>query len=153
MTNEEATSRLFEAAKKGNLADARAALDAGANANASLPGSQETMLHLAVGNRYKAIATLLIDRGAKLEAQNVYGETPLHYAVYTRQIDLVSLLLGKGANTEVQSHAGQNPQQLAAHRNFHAIIGVLDKAAKKQQGHAGRVTEERKDKGPPQVGA
>jgi hypothetical protein len=46
----------------------------------------------------------------------------------------------------IQGHAGR-PSDLAAR-----MAKLLEDAAKDHHGHADRVTEERKDKGPPQVG-
>ena len=73
-----------------------------------------TVLHTAVEHSHIEVATLLLDRGASLEA--VTGErplmdagcTPLHIAAMEEFVDGLTLLLDRGANavavTKVPSH-------------------------------------------------
>jgi len=68
-------------------------LNGGANVNARGDGSQ-TPLHLAVNAE---VASLLIRKGAALEAQDHYGRTPLYWAAGAGRRDVVECLLANGA--------------------------------------------------------
>ena len=122
MNKREATRLLIPAAAAGNLFDVQAALDAGANVNAK-------------------------DRS---------GATPLHWAVERDDLDIVKLLLTHGADADVANRQTDNHTPLtlalALACQHTDIAKLLLEKATKRQGHAGRVTDERKDKGPPQVG-
>jgi ankyrin repeat protein len=51
-----------------------------------------------VGNSLD-VATLLIDRGADIEAKDKNGWKPLHEAVANNSLGVASLLIDHGANT------------------------------------------------------
>jgi uncharacterized protein len=69
MTPQEATQKLFEAARTGNVGDAKSALDAGADVNAR-DDRQQTPLHWAAMKGHTDLARLLIDKGADLNARD-----------------------------------------------------------------------------------
>jgi ankyrin repeat protein len=117
ITQEEATKKLFQAARTGNVAGAQAAIDAGADIN----------------------------------AKGAFGQVPLHQAVWGDHSETIKLLIAKGADVNTTDNVRETPLYRAVRRGKADIIEMLEDAAK-QQGHAARVTEERKDKGPPQVG-
>jgi ankyrin repeat protein len=56
-------------------------------------GDGNTALHVAVVNRYPALASALLAAGAKIDAHGQAGATPLHWAATEGDADLVSLLL------------------------------------------------------------
>ena len=66
-----------------------------------------TALHIAAENGQDAIARLLIDGGADVNAM-IKGthETPLHFAVSEGHIAVVAVLLQNGADTEIQDSNG-----------------------------------------------
>jgi len=146
-----ATERLLEAAATGNVSDARGAIDAGANVNAKAE-LQETPLHWAIECRALDIVTLLIDKGADVNAKSTLEQTPLHRAVEAGNFDIVKLLIAKGADVNVKNTFQETPLQLAKTSGSTEIVKLLTNAAQQHPSHAGRVTEERKDKGPPQIG-
>ena len=90
-------------------------------------------------------ARLALASGANVNAKDNVGNTPLHFATarsneeltatYIDRGELVAALVDCGADMNAANNAGRTPLHYAT-----------------QQGYAGRVTEERKDKGPPQVG-
>ncbi|MEP6672163.1 MAG: ankyrin repeat domain-containing protein, partial [Chthoniobacter sp.] len=75
---EELNRQIMLAADKGNLRSVEAALAAGADPNARVPGTwlNETPLHQAVSNGHREIAELLLEHGA-----NPYLEDDNHDAV------------------------------------------------------------------------
>jgi ankyrin repeat protein len=123
MTREQATELLFKAAITGDVAKVHTALDAGADVNATAVAGA-TPLHFAALGSPADVVRLLIDKGADIHVKDTFGDRPFHWTVNRRQFDAAETFLK----------------------------GDLLKNAAKQQGHAARVTEERKDKGPPQVG-
>ena len=149
---QEATMHLFPAAAAGNLLDVQADLDDGANVNAK-DGSGMTPLHWAIECGHPDMVKLLIAKGADMHIVTaVSHQTPLHLAAALGHRDIVTLLIGyAGADISAKNARQQTPVHLALANNHPDIVELLDNVAK-EQGHAGRVTEERKDKGPPQVG-
>ena len=151
MDKEEANRLLFNAAINGGVSEARLALDAGADVNAKAE-LQETPLHWAVERRDSDLVKLLIERGADVNAKSTLANTPLHWAVEYAHLDIAKFLIEKGADINAPNTFDETPRQLAKSHGIANIVKLLEDAAKQQRGHAGRVTKERKDKGPPQVG-
>jgi len=65
MTPALATQKLFEAARSGDVSDARVALDAGADVSAT-DKSEQTPLHLAAMSGHTGVVRLLMENGADL---------------------------------------------------------------------------------------
>lgn len=86
---------IHDAAKKGDVAGLTAALDAGADVNAS--NGLATPLYYAVDGAHLEAVKLLVDRGADVNAPTTWGPA-LMPAVANGKIELVTLLLQKGAN-------------------------------------------------------
>ena len=109
-------------------------------------------LWVAIEHRDVVAAKAAIEAGADVNARNRIDETALHHAAAFNSSRMVTLLLDSGADANVKDYAGQTPLDIAkaAASPRPRMIAVLEAA--KQQGHAGRVIQERKDKGPPQVG-
>ena len=64
---------------------------------------EEAPLHLAAYCGHNDVVGMLVDRGADIDAFNVYRDTldcvtPLHFAVYKNKISTVRLLLRMGAD-------------------------------------------------------
>src|SRR5436309_2058605 len=95
MTRQEATQKLFQAARSGNVSDAEAALAAGANLNAEIEWKQMP-LHEAAVDGHTDIARLLIEKGADLNAKDDQQKTPLDWAVENSHADLVTILQDAG---------------------------------------------------------
>ena len=111
-------------------------------------------LFQAAYNGSVADVQVALDAGADVNAStpDPFRDTPLHIAVEYGDLDIVKLLITKGADVNAKDVFQQTPLQLAKTCGNADIVQVLETAAAKQRGHAGRVTEEHKDKGPPQVG-
>lgn len=63
-----------------------------------------TPLHIAAKKNQMDIATMLLEYGAKPNAESKNGFTPLHLASQEGHTDIVSLLLEKDANVNCQAH-------------------------------------------------
>lgn len=66
----------------------------------------ETSLHIATNNNDIATAAVLIQLGAKVNAENGKGETPLHLACKQVNVDFVKMLIAKGASANEKSNFG-----------------------------------------------
>jgi ankyrin repeat protein len=152
MTPEEATAKLFQAVKDGNIGTARAALAAGADPTANDNDQwQQTPLHLAVERGHTDLGQLLIDKGADPDARDDWQETPLHLAARGGRTDLVRLLIDKGADSHVRNNQQHTPLHLATGNGKATLVTMLQDAGRDQAGHAGRVAKRRGTE-EPQVG-
>ena len=98
-------------------------LDAGADANAPLPDTRETPLHLAAtyarDDDGLAVVAELLQRGADVSAVDGRGRTPLHAACDTPQQllpEVIELLLEHGADARAADSYGQQPLHRVAAR-------------------------------------
>jgi len=81
------------------------------------PGSRSTghtPLHVAAEKGFRAVAELLIENKAEVNARSEAGETPLHLAAAKGNQAIVELLLAKGADPDPASTDGTTPLLLAA---------------------------------------
>lgn len=123
---------LMTASRTGNLDTVKALLDKGADANAAEPEQQQTALMWALSERHNAIAQLLVERGANVNARTKAGEiggvyafagktqfggfTPLMFAVRHNNQDAVKMLLAKGAALNDTANDGVTPLMVAVLR-------------------------------------
>lgn len=115
---------LMMAAFKRDGDTVRALLDKGAQVNQ--PGW--TALHYAAASGDAAIAQLLIERGAKLDAlspRRSGAVTPLMMAAREGQDGIVRLLLAKGANAGLKNTEGFTAAQLAKQAGHDKVAGLL----------------------------
>src|SRR5919106_4016472 len=83
-----------------------------------------TLLHHATAFGSIETMTLLLDRGADVNAKNRRGATPLHWAVHDEA--KVRLLLSRGATVNVKQNEGRTPLLLAATLpRGHAALDLL----------------------------
>jgi ankyrin repeat protein len=156
LTQDELNAALLEAAdlfeEHASVSVKYASLALGAGADANAKGHEGwTPLHCAVRSRNDKIAKILIASGADVNAKTVDGWTPLHVAAIADAKEAARILIANGADLNATDEHGGTPL-LWAKGHGHASVAEVLEEAEKRQGHAGRVTEERKDKGPRQVG-
>ena len=119
---------------RGNDAMVKLLLEYGANPNVRDPDEySKTALMLASGDRYHshqergylAIAKLLLDKGADIEARDEIGNTALIWAVYYASSSVAKLLLDRGANVNVKNVEGATPFVIAAAQGLHDIVELM----------------------------
>jgi ankyrin repeat protein len=69
--------------------------------------SSETPLHWAAQHGLVGIAEGLLENGADIDAQDLFGRTPLHKAV--RDAEMVAFLIAQGADVNVTDVFGRTP--------------------------------------------
>ena len=77
---------LHQAAKDGNLEEARNLILNGANIEAECFFHLETPLHKAAFNGNLEMVKFLIQNEAKINARNRYNQTPLHHATIGNRV-------------------------------------------------------------------
>eukprot|EP00922_Rhytidocystis_sp_ex-Travisia-forbesii_P045461 GHVS01067823.1.p1 GENE.GHVS01067823.1~~GHVS01067823.1.p1 ORF type:complete len:249 (-),score=42.77 GHVS01067823.1:101-847(-) len=87
-------------------------------------------LHSACSSGQLRMATLLVQRKAKLGMTTASGAAPLHYAAAKGHIDVVKLLCSEGANVNARDNYGNTPLTKAAAAGRSQIVEyLLDKHA------------------------
>jgi ankyrin repeat protein len=114
---------LFIAAKDGNLAGVKAALDAGANIDEVGEDGQTSLYIASFFNRIDVVKELL-DRGANIEAES-NGETSLHIASNQGCITIVRLLLARGANIDAETSDGMTSLWIAIEAGELDVVRLL----------------------------
>lgn len=105
----------------------RQALDAGVDPCGKTTGG-ETPLHLATKSDSEAalaIARMLIDYGADLEARDQEEDTPTMFAASWGLVETLSLLLGAGADINAQDDLGYSALHWASRNGRKATIRLL----------------------------
>ena len=90
----------------------------------------DTPLHDAAEYGNTEVATLLLDRGADVNARDNYDNTPLHNAVLYGNTEVATLLLDRGADVAARNNEGYTLSQ--------AVIPIslrADVAAKNNEGY------------------
>lgn len=72
-----------------------------------------TLLHCAASCGAVAVASLLLEREASVDARDLEGRTPLHCAASAESLEMVALLIDRGANPCAVDNEGNAPLHLA----------------------------------------
>jgi uncharacterized protein len=97
-------------------------------AHPSQPAANTTRvqpLHSAVASQQLAIADMLLNAGADVNARQQHGYTPLHAAAANGQLDMVYLLLKWGADLTAATENGQTPLSLAEAQGHDEVAELL----------------------------
>ena len=70
-------------------------------------------------------AQLLLEKGAKVESKDKYGQTPLYWAVGNGHKAVVKLLLEKGVELESKEEHGWMPLLGAATNGHETVVKLL----------------------------
>ena len=117
---------MFDAARAGDVDAVTELLDADPDLVRAIDEDGETPLHSAAWRSRYAAATLLLDRGADIEARNNWGRTPLLIvARETGNAEMAALLIDAGAEVNVRDRGGESPLDLAAWRGFAELVDLL----------------------------
>jgi cytochrome c len=117
---------IHDAAKKGEVVGLTAALDAGADVDAS--NELATPLYYAVDDGYFEAAKLLIERGANVNLAFKFGP-PLLTAAQSGKPEMLRLLLDAGADPRVV-FKGQTALHIAASKGcLECVMALVEKGA------------------------
>jgi hemoglobin len=94
----------------------------GADVNTARGPESQTPLHMAARRGNIAVARVLLNSGAALEARDKKGETPLRRAVNCGHPEFVSLLLAHGADVNTRAKQGRTPLQAARRADMLALL-------------------------------
>ena len=100
---------IWDAAELGRVEVVRQHLAARTDVNVRGGITGLTALHQAAFHGHTAIATLLIDAGADVNATDRRGWTPLHSTVYWGHNEIAELLLANGAQVNAKAGDGRTP--------------------------------------------
>jgi uncharacterized protein len=121
-TNSVGEQALMHAAWRGRIEAVRWLLDRGAHINRT--GREWSALHYAVFAGHEAIAQLLMERGADINARSVNGSSVLMMAAREGREELARVLLERGADTTVTNDWGDNALAWAM-RHQHVRIAKM----------------------------
>jgi hypothetical protein len=107
-------TRLWTAAREGDLEVVKQSLAAGTQVNAREPQGGATPLNIAALFGHTRVALLFIEQGADVSLANNDGNTALHLAAFFAHRELVELLLEKGAAVSVKNARGETPLDLVS---------------------------------------
>lgn len=117
---------LMMAALRGNVAWAQRLLERGAQ----LHREGWTPLHYASSGPEPKLVSLLLDRGAEIEARSPNGTTPLMMAARYGAFDAAERLLARGADPRARNDLGLSAADFARQGGREALAAQLDQAAK-----------------------
>jgi hypothetical protein len=86
---------------------------------------ERTCLHTAAEYGHLAICRLLVDKGAQVEAKDIYDRTPLYLAAKRGCVEIVRLLCDRGADVEARSGSGRRPLHCAAIDGHISVVKEL----------------------------
>jgi len=84
-----------------------------------------TALHKAAIYNREAVARVLLEHGADVNAQDKYKRTPLHWAAYHNREAVARVLLEQGADVNARNEDKYTPLHWAARTNSEAVARVL----------------------------
>jgi ankyrin repeat protein len=80
---------------------------------------------VAAFHQQASAASLLIEAGGSIDAQDLNGMAPLHGAVVVGAIDVAGILITKGANINLADASGHTPLHIAAATGQTAMTELL----------------------------
>jgi ankyrin repeat protein len=84
-----------------------------------------TVMHMAAWFGRVEIARMLIDAGANLDIQDIFGKTILHVAMEGNYSEITQMLIDAGAKLDIQDRDGETVLHWAAWRNYSEITQML----------------------------
>lgn len=138
-------ARLCDAVLAGDEATVTDLFSKKAPVNWSPPESGKTPLHLAAETGSGRLVNILLNNGAKIEAEDVAKSTPLHLACRAGKPDAVKALLTRGAKPNARNVLGSTPLHEAATSGSKECVELLKdaKANAKLRDGAGYTPQDR----------
>ena len=121
---EESTKTIFQAAADGDIDQINQNISRGVNINQKNDAG-DAPLHIAIRNKHKETAELLMQKGADVNLAGAEGATPLYIAVDTEQPEIINMLLLQRANLNTEIRPGENALTLARRKGNHDIETLL----------------------------
>lgn len=119
-------SLFYKAIRGGQLDEVRKFISSGMMSPNLIFDDGITPLHIAVINNQESIAAVLIQAGAKVNAQdNTTQATPLHLAAVYGRVNIAKFLLQKGADINAVMKFGISPLMVAAQFKQPAMVELL----------------------------
>ncbi len=121
---------LLLAVARGDVVGVGTALSRGASPDAGMDESFGHALTRAAAAGNLDIVKLLVEAGAKIDAQNYTGRTALHEAVWHLKSPVALYLLEKAAKTDTRDRPGKTPLQDAIDNDLKPLaLALIDKGA------------------------
>jgi ankyrin repeat protein len=96
-----------------------------------------TVLNKATVSGHIKLVTLLLEKGANVNATNSHQETALHAAAYWGHKGVVELLIDQGADLEAKNNKGHTALMYAAHNDQREVVELLTTKIEAQTAAAG----------------
>jgi len=125
MRNNHGTNALGFAADKGNTNIVKLLLASGVSPNLRINDQDGTALMVAAIHGHKDLASLLLEKGAKVSTKNQDGTTPLIFAAINGQVKIMQLLFKKGASANCHDIYGATPLMGAAVKGHSNVADFL----------------------------
>jgi ankyrin repeat protein len=125
---------LMTAVVAGSVNRVRALLEEGVNPNAI--NSSDPPLTWAAAYADPAIARLLLDKGADINARDRYGRTALIRAAETGCAEVVRLLIDRNAALEEKDKTGETALDKAEKRRYGVTAAILKEALRTRKSTA-----------------
>jgi ankyrin repeat protein len=116
----------FKATKAGDLAEVKRLVESAPElVRAVSPHGKPTLLHQAAEGGHAAVAALLVEHGAPINARDKYRQTPLTFAANGGFLEIVELLVAHGADVNAENEALSAPLSLAALKGHCDVASLL----------------------------
>jgi ankyrin repeat protein len=127
MVDADGRTSLMHAVMAGDSGAVASLIDRGADVNAVDHDQRWTALHFAARDHNEELVRLLLEAGAEVDPEDVFGDTPLWRAVMTAGTDLAAMrvLLGHGADPGRKNRHGISPLDLARESGREDVVALL----------------------------
>ena len=120
-----AAADVFDAVRAGDVEKVKALLQADPKLAEARTEDGNTPLHIAALEGHAAIAQVLLDQHAQVNARGLRQETPLHMAMYEGRREMAELLLANQADVNARSASGETPLHIAARKGHRELVELL----------------------------